>query len=223
MATHRLPNREEIVFKRSHCPKCGRELQKKSLIPIVSYLLQKGRCLECGEKINPRYFIIELINTFSYILIFLIFGACPTTFYLCFLFSLLLMITIIDLEHYEIPEYTQILLGFFAILHILFNPIDPLYALFCALMYFAIIELVRIITEKIKKREVLGGGDTKLITICGFFLGIKVVGIFLFTAGVFGVIFSVIWKLLKKTEVFPFAPAIVMSLFILIIKYYMAQ
>jgi leader peptidase (prepilin peptidase)/N-methyltransferase len=130
------------------------------------------------------------------------------------------LIIIIDLEHYEVPLCTQILLLIFAIVHIVFNPINPVYSAFCSLTYFVIIEFARIITEIIKKKDVLGGGDTKLVTICGFFLGIKDIPVFLLLTGIFGVFFSIGWKLLKKKEIFPFAPAIVMSLFILVLKYY---
>jgi leader peptidase (prepilin peptidase)/N-methyltransferase len=83
-----------------------------------------------------------------------------------------------------------------------------------------VIEFARIITEIIKKKEVLGGGDTKLIATCGFFLGINVIPMFLLLTGFFGIVFSVVWKYLKKREIFPFAPSIVASLFILMIKYY---
>lgn len=220
MASYRLPKKEEIVFKSSYCPKCENELEIKSLIPLVSFIRQKGRCLKCGEKISPRYFIIELINTLVYALLFCLFGFSFTCFYLCFLFSFLLLITVIDFEHYEIPLYTQIPLLFFAIVHILANPINPLYAIFCAFVYLLIIEVVRIITEKIKKTEVLGGGDTKLIILCGIFLGLNNLGLFMLITGISGVLFSLIWKKIMKKNIFPFAPSILFSMFILLVRFY---
>ena len=222
MATHRLPNKEDIIFKKSHCPKCGKELQIRSLIPIVSFLWQKGRCLECGEKISIRYFLIEVINCIAYSTLFLMFSFNFTCIYLCLLFSLILTIIIVDIEHLEIPLYLQFTLLLFAVFHILFNSnIDPVYSIFSAFIYFVVIELCRILVEKIKdSSEVLGGGDTKIITICGLFLTLNKIGVFLLLTGLVGCLFGLIWRCVKKDKIFPFAMPIVVSLFVLMVGFY---
>ena len=169
MLTYRTPRKEDIIFARSHCPHCGAYLQPKSLIPIVSYFLQKGRCLSCGEKIGLRYPLIEIINTIAYIGIFLYCNSLINCIFLCLLFSVSLAITVVDLEHLEVPTYMQVALIFLAVLYSLINyDVDPLFAIFSGFIYFVVAEIARIIVEKLKKNnEVLGGADTKLIAICG--------------------------------------------------------
>lgn len=222
MLTHRLPNKEDLIFKNSYCPKCGAKLKARSLIPILSYFLQRGKCLNCNKKISVRYPIIEITNTLAYISLFLVFGSTFTTFFLCLLFSLLLAIVIIDLERMEVPVYLQAILLFFAVIYILLNyEIDPLFSLISACIYFIAAELARILVEKFKKdANVLGGGDTKLITLAGLFLGVTNLGIFFLLCGVLGAIFGFIWIRIKKEKIFPFAPAIVISLFFLIVLKY---
>ena len=219
MLTYRTPRKEDIIFARSHCPHCGAYLQPKSLIPIVSYFLQKGRCLSCGEKIGLRYPLIEIINTIAYIGIFLYCNSLINCIFLCLLFSVSLAITVVDLEHLEVPTYMQVALIFLAVLYSLINyDVDPLFAIFSGFIYFVVAEIARIIVEKLKKNnEVLGGADTKLIAICGLFLGVGQLHYFLLLTGVFGVLFGVFWRLIKKRERFPFAPAIVVSLFLILL------
>lgn len=225
MLTYRIPIGEDIVFKNSYCPKCNAKLTKKSLIPIVSYVMQKGKCLNCGNKISIRYPLIELVNTIAYCCLFLIFGFSFHTFLLCIFFSIILSIIVIDLESMEIPIYLQICLLIFAILHILINfEVDPLLSICSAVIYMAIGELARIIVEKIKKTDkVLGGGDSKLFALCGLILGLYNITYFLLLVGFFGFIFGMCWKIIKKEDIFPFAPAIVLSLFILVLKYYILE
>lgn len=223
MLTYRLPKKEDLVFTRSHCPKCKHELKLKSLIPIFSYLIQKGRCAECGEKISIRYFLIESINCIAYLLLFFLFGFNFTCIYLCLLFSLILSIIVIDIETMEIPLYLQFCFIVFAIIHILINPIDPLISIFNAIIYFSIINFCVIIVEKIKGlNEVIGGGDIKIITICGLFLTIKDLGHFLLLTGFIGCIFGILWKNFKKNNIFPFALPIVFSFFIILTQSYLS-
>lgn len=59
---HRVPKRESIVWPSSHCPKCGAPISPKDNLPIVSYLLLRGRCRNCAERIPPRYPIVEALT-----------------------------------------------------------------------------------------------------------------------------------------------------------------
>jgi len=71
MLIWRLPREESIVFPPSHCPKCNAQLRPLDLIPILSYLMLKGRCRYCGERIEPRYLIVELASsTLSLLLVY---------------------------------------------------------------------------------------------------------------------------------------------------------
>ena len=70
LAIHRIPLKQDIVIKRSYCPKCNHRLNFIDLIPVWSYIFLRGKCRHCGDKIRPRYLIIEITSG----LIFLIIG-----------------------------------------------------------------------------------------------------------------------------------------------------
>lgn len=74
LATYRLPRHQDIIIKRSYCPKCNHNLGFFDLIPILSYLFAKGKCRYCKDKISIRYFLLELSNGIIFLLFFLIFG-----------------------------------------------------------------------------------------------------------------------------------------------------
>ena len=65
LAVYRIPRREDITHTRSYCPKCHHKLSFWDMIPLFSYIFLGGKCRYCKEKIRPRYFILELFNTFS--------------------------------------------------------------------------------------------------------------------------------------------------------------
>ena len=99
---------------------------------------------------------------------------------------------------------------------IFYNNFDPLYSVFSAIIYFLLIFICGLIVEYWKKKDAIGGGDIKLITICGLVLGISLLPLFFLFSGLFGLIFGLIWKIIKKNEYFPFGPALVASFLFLI-------
>ncbi|MDR2777300.1 MAG: prepilin peptidase, partial [Rickettsiales bacterium] len=137
-ALHRFHRGEDLIARGFHCHGCGKRLGLGSLIPIISFLRQRGKCLDCGEKINPEYFIMELVNAVVYGLLSILFGFGAISFYMSLLFSLLLMIGLVDIRNQEVPVYLQLSLCIFVLLKVLFSPIDPLYAVACAAAYFAL-------------------------------------------------------------------------------------
>ncbi|MDR2078034.1 MAG: prepilin peptidase [Rickettsiales bacterium] len=218
--THRLPIEEDIFLKNSYCPECGNNLRVRSLIPMLSFIFQRGKCLECGKKISFRYFALELINTAVYALLLLFLGFYVKTIYLSVFFSLLLSIVVVDLETYEIPVVLQMLLYVFALLHVILTPAEPLYVIIRAVVYFVIIEILKIITEKLAETEVIGGGDVKLITICGSMLNWEYMSIFLLFTGMFGIIIGLIWRKKGNWKLFPLSPAIVLAFYPLLTHQY---
>ena len=78
MASYRLTEEtfqlRDLVFQRSHCAKCKNQLQIKNLIPLFSWLFQKGKCSFCHDKISPRYFIIEVFTTLIFFIAYWFLG-----------------------------------------------------------------------------------------------------------------------------------------------------
>ena len=71
---YRLPNNMSLVKPSSHCPKCGYKLKWYDNIPVLSYLLLKGKCRSCKDKISPRYMVVELMGLFISLGVFLVYG-----------------------------------------------------------------------------------------------------------------------------------------------------
>ena len=71
---YRIPRKEDIVLERSHCMSCGNVLKWYELIPVISFLIQGGKCRSCKTKLSPQYPLIELANGLIYIWIFAVKG-----------------------------------------------------------------------------------------------------------------------------------------------------
>ena len=77
---YRLPKGENFVYGRSHCPDCGRMLSAGELIPCVSYLVQRGRCLGCGMRISGQYILVECLGGIAFVFCSACFGSGETGF-----------------------------------------------------------------------------------------------------------------------------------------------
>ena len=101
----RLPKGEDVVWTPSHCPRCGHRLRWGELIPVVSFVIQRGRCRNCGGRISLQYPAVELANGLLWLLV----GWCYRGDLLlcgvyCALSSCLLALSVIDWRHYIIPD-----------------------------------------------------------------------------------------------------------------------
>ena len=104
-AAMRILNGEDWKKGRSHCDLCGHVLTARDLIPIISFLLLKGRCRYCREKLSFKYLLIEVFLGFIYVLTYLCFQSINISlFCLLNLFGLLLGLSLVDLESYIIPD-----------------------------------------------------------------------------------------------------------------------
>lgn len=116
----RIPIKESIVTKRSHCVKCGHELAWYDLFPLFSYLFLRGKCRYCGEKISAQYPIVEGLNGLLWVLTFMIVGWEWEAVFICLVISALIVLTIIDWRTYEIPFGVVIYLTIIGVLHLIY-------------------------------------------------------------------------------------------------------
>lgn len=215
MISYRLPLDDSIIKKkRSFCPKCKHILGWASLIPVLSYLLQKGKCRYCKSKIPVRYLLIELSTIAILTFIYLNLGLTFNSAILAILAILLLIIIVTDLEHYIIPDSIQILLFINAIIYILYNNINLLHSLLSGVLYASLGLALYYSFLKIMKKEALGFGDIKFMGIAGMFLGYYEISTFLLLSGLIGTTFGMIWIKLTKSKIFPFGPALAIALMI---------
>ena len=99
----RIPLKESITLKRSHCMTCGHTLSWYELIPLFSYLFLGGKCRHCKAHISAQYPIVEATNGILYVIFFLAKGITIETFLYCLCASALLALSVIDWRTKEIP------------------------------------------------------------------------------------------------------------------------
>lgn len=213
---YRLPRRESIIFPPSHCPSCGHRLLSKDLIPILSYVLLRGKCRYCGTKISPRYILVELISGLFFALVFYFFGFSFFTFKSLIFFSLLLPVFFIDLEHMIIPDIISIPGIFIGLILSLFNG-NLKQSIFGSVFYGGVLLFIYVSALLILKEEGMGQGDIKLGFMIGSFLGFKLSILSLFLSYFIGGLFSIALMGIKRKDLktaIPFGPFLIFSAFI---------
>ncbi len=193
---YRIANGESIAFPPSHCMKCGTEIKKRDLIPVISYVLLMGKCRKCGDKISIRYPLIELANGLLYILVYLSEGFSLGLIKGCIFISLLLVIAFIDFDTHEVYRSTIIfgvVVGIiFLVLNYTLEGVLPWNNIVGALIGYGVIWLIVILTKG------MGEGDIDIAMVCGLFLGLKGMVLNLFLAFVIGGIAATILLVLRK-------------------------
>lgn len=206
---YRLPLNESIIIPFSHCPNCKIKIKIWENIPIISYLILKGKCRYCSTKIRPRYLIVEILTPILFLLLWHTFGySSDFLVYLLFVSSLII-ITFIDIDHQlilNVLTYPMILIG---LLISFFNKVF-ISALISGLIGGGIIFLIVVISPIIFKKEGMGAGDFKLAIVIGIFLANwQDTLISLFLSSLFGSLFGVTFILFGKKkfgEYIPFGP-----------------
>lgn len=197
----RMPRDESVVSPPSHCPRCSYRIRWYDNIPLVSYLLLRGKCRGCGEHISVQYPLVELINALLTLALFLRFGP-SLTFLALFLFSsALVAITFIDLEHQIIPDeisLSGIVAGF---AFSFFLPWQGwLNSLLGILLGGGSLLLVAYAYQWMTGREGMGGGDIKLLAMMGAFLGWKAVPFIIFASSLVGSVVGLTMMLFQKRD-----------------------
>jgi leader peptidase (prepilin peptidase)/N-methyltransferase len=221
---YRIPKEESIVFPGSHCPKCGKKIKWYDNIPLISYVILKGRCRACQKPISFRYFFVELITGVSFSLVFYIHRYNWATLAYIILTGMLIIITFTDLDNWIIPDevtYIGVIIG------LIFGILAPLLGNnfiisnvnFDKSFYFAplvnaligcasgvvLFYGIGVLGKLIFRKEAMGLGDVKLMGMVGIFTGWKNVVLILVLASFLGSIIGggvmLIMKLFKsKTE-----------------------
>lgn len=216
MLIHRLPLEEELVKTPSHCPKCGGRLGFKNLIPLLSYLWQRGKCNFCGAAISSRYFWVEVTCAVFFAFIAYLYGVTPLAFLLCGVGLTLIILIAIDLEHMIIPDELQITLGVLGIAYVWLIEKSWVNALLLAAACVLFGLFLRWLMFVWKKREGLGWGDVKFLGVAGLYLDWNLLTAFCFLSGVMGIITAPILRN-ADTKEYPFGPSLAMALMILLL------
>jgi leader peptidase (prepilin peptidase)/N-methyltransferase len=175
----RWPEGLSVVKPRSRCPKCGHQIKATENIPIVSWLLLRGRCSGCGERISIQYPIVELLVGLLWLAAFLQFGLSFSAFRVAVLATVLLGISITDAKHFLIPDgFTVfglffVLLTSFAALYLgeSFPFAGPWDAFMGMCVGAGAISIVGWLGEVWLKRPAMGFGDVTLMAVVGAAVG----------------------------------------------------
>lgn len=207
----RLPQENgSVVFPASHCPQCKHPLAWYENIPVISYIVQRGKCTHCKTSISLQYPVVELIMAILSMALLHHFGL-SLAFGGYFIFTAALLVIIyIDIHHQIIPDVISlpgIILGF------LFSFINPYVAWLDSLLGILIggglLFSIAYLYFLIRKIEGMGGGDIKLLAMLGAFLGWQSLPfIFLFsslTGSIVGVGAMFVQKKGGQTRI-PFGP-----------------
>ncbi len=183
----RVPRGESIVAPPSHCPGCNERLAWYHNIPLVSWIVLRGRCAYCRTRISPRYPLVELITGLLAVACVTVFGLSPVAVRTFVFVSLLVALTYIDLDHWLLPHgitWPGIVLG----LGTAWLPGAPglVPSLLGAGAGFAGFWILRVVAERLLKKEAMGGGDLFLLAMIGAFLGWRALLPVVFLASVQG-------------------------------------
>ena len=222
---YRLPKEQGVVTGRSHCPKCKKKIFWYDNIPIISYFLLGGKCRKCKKKISIQYIFVELISIFSFFSIYYLYGITLTTLLLMILSLSFIIIFFIDLKHFIIPNlitFPMMALGFIKSFDPNLNSIFPNYiiSILGGLFGYGIIWSITFFYKQIKKKEGMGLGDAKLLSVIGFWFGLKAIPFVIFLSSTIALI-SVIPDLIKKSKKMsskiPFGPYIIVGTLVYLI------
>jgi leader peptidase (prepilin peptidase)/N-methyltransferase len=211
----RIPRNESIIFPASHCPKCRSNISPKDNIPLLSYILLKGRCRNCKSKISIQYPIVELLTGLIYLIIYLTYGLSIQSLIYIILSSALVIIAFIDLNEQIVPDVISlpgIVIGF--IISFFVPYISFINSSLGVLVGGGIILGIGMAGSVIFKKEAMGGGDVKLAAMIGAFLGWKYITISLFLGfflGALAGIFLIMAKIKSREDTVPFGPFIVLG------------
>ncbi len=200
---HRIPRGEDFVYEPSHCTKCNHKLKAWHNIPIISWLILRGKCYFCKEKISARYPIVEFITMSVTLIVFYKHGFNYESALISFAFAFLLVLSAIDIDHKEIPDSINLLALTIALVSVSF-----IESLTGALVLAGTLSLLRFYTSYVFKKETMGEGDIIIGATMGALLGFKLALVALFLTPLISIPFQI------KIKELPFVPFLVLSTFI---------
>ena len=231
---HRIPLNQSVAVKRSYCPNCGKTIKWFDNIPLISFILLRGKCRDCNKKISSQYFLVELLSVLSFLLIYYLFGISITSLLFAILSIFFIIIFFIDLKHFIIPNtltFPLMVIGFIKSFDPNLNTsIFPNYlnSLLGGIIGYLIIWTIIYIYKKFRNIEGMGLGDAKLLSAIGFWFGWISLPFIIFISSLVALLVvapSLVNKSKKMSSEIPFGPYIVIGCILFIsfsnqIKYF---
>ncbi|MDD5644731.1 MAG: prepilin peptidase [bacterium] len=215
---YRMPRGLSILKPRSHCPECNSGISWYDNIPLISYIFLKGKCRKCGKRIKSLYFIVEFLTAVLFLSAYLCSDSVPETIFKIVLFSVLIIASFIDIQHFIIPDESSaagfVFALFMSVLFPYLHGRDIWYlglsdSLMGAFAGFSALGFVSFAGSRILKKEAMGFGDVKFIAVIGAFVGWELALFTIMMASLIGAVLSGSFMLLKNRNLkgrIPFGP-----------------
>lgn len=208
---YRVPRHESIVVNRSHCMNCGKQIKWYDLVPLVSFLILRGKCRYCKTKLSLQYPLVEFANGLGYAIIVIVNGVNSTSILFCLCTSALLALSVIDWRTYEIPDAFNAFIGILGIIRLL----TDLQHWYTYVIGFVSVSGFLYIIYIVSKERAMGGGDVKLMAAAGLLIGWKYSILSLVLGCMFGsVIHSLYMKLKDKDHMLALGPYLSMGIYL---------
>ena len=214
----RIPRGETFIKGHSHCEFCKKNLQWYDLIPVLSFVLLKGKCRYCKHPLSLFYPIIEISTGLLFALTSLF---IPSYFIISFIYCLFIISSFIvifftDLKSGIIPDKILLPAVVITFLYLLFfNPSLFIFNTVCGISAFLFFVIIAVAFKLLTKKDSLGGGDIKLVFLLGLFLGFPNIIISLYIAFLTGALIGIILILWRKKSfqkaTIPFGPFLILG------------
>lgn len=209
----RLPKNENFTTTKSHCDSCGHELKMIEMIPLISYIIQRGRCRYCKKKIDVLFPYMEFFTGLLYCVAYYSFGFSLELLLAIGVISLFMIVIVSDLTYFIIPDQVLIFFSiyFFIIQILLLGFKGAILKVLSAIFLFGIMYLIMLLGNKLFKKESLGGGDIKMMFVFGLVLD-PLLGVFsIFLGSLIALPVSILLLKKNKEKIIPFGPFLLIA------------
>ena len=215
---YRLPIGKSLISPNSSCTKCNHELKWYELVPVFSFLIQKGKCRNCGSAINIFYPVMELFSGVLFALSFYLYGFSYNLIIMLIVSSFLIIVIVSDINYLVIPDEVTISFSIIMIIINIFSlGLQGAVVMFLSGCFlFLVMFLIMKLGNFIFKKESLGGADIKLAFFVGLLLN-PIQGIFcIFLSSVLALPISLVLLFKNKNNVIPYGPFILTALLLIL-------
>ena len=215
---YRLPRGESVAWPGSHCPSCRQAIAIYDNIPVVSYLILRGRCRACHAPISIQYPLVEAANAIGYVGVFWTFGFTGVACVYAVLVSALIVVTGTDLSHTMIPDAVTlpgIVMGLSCAALIL--PIGIVDSLLGVMVAGGILWFLAWISPYVFGKEGMGGGDIKLMAMVGSFIGWQPALLAIMIGSLLGSLVGgglIVTRVMRREQYIPFGPFLAIGSFL---------
>lgn len=203
-------------YNYSYCPQCSHRLGFLDLFPFLSWLVQRGKCRYCQCIIPVRYICIELLSAVVAVSFVFHQGITWPTFVLMLCVPVLISLIVIDWDFQILPDALN---GALAVLGLAYIGVaigvnGLMNGCIAMVVYGGLFWLLRFLVSNVLKKEAMGWGDIKFAMAAGIWLGVSFLPLFLMVSGFSGIIFGIMYRMIKRRDLFPFGPCLIFSWYV---------